>query len=168
MEWTPILAYIIGTVDQESLLRDEQLAAENRILMAKLNGCPRFSDVERATLGEIGFRVGRRALSEVATAAQPDTIWRDTGASLLANSMDRQRGVSPGRPRIERDVQQLIIRIARENRSWGYDRIVGPSPILDTMSTIRRSAMCCAVTVYRRRRNANVRPPGGIHSDCPR
>jgi putative transposase len=168
MEWTPILAYIIGTVDQESLLRDEQLAAENRILMAKLNGCPRFSDVERATLGEIGFRVGRRALSEVATAAQPDTIWRDTGASLLANSMDRQRGVSPGRPRIERDVQQLIIRVARENRSWGYDQIVGPSPILDTMSTIRRSAMCCAVTVYRRRRNANVRPPGGIHSDCPR
>jgi putative transposase len=75
MEWTPILAYIIGTVDQESLLRDEQLAAENRILMAKLNGCPRFSDVERATLGEIGFRVGRRALSEVATAAQPDTIF---------------------------------------------------------------------------------------------
>ena len=47
MEWTRILAYITGTVDQELLLRNEYLAAENRILMAKLNGRPRFSDVER-------------------------------------------------------------------------------------------------------------------------
>jgi hypothetical protein len=82
-------------VDQESLLRNECLAAEDRILMAKLNGRPRFSDVERATLGEIGFRLGRGALSEVATAAQPDTILAGTGGSLLAKSMDRQRGVSP-------------------------------------------------------------------------
>jgi putative transposase len=74
MEWARILAYITGTVDQELLLCNEYLAAENRILMAKFNGRPRFSDVERATLGEIGFRLGRRALSEVATAAQPDTI----------------------------------------------------------------------------------------------
>jgi putative transposase len=74
MEWTRILAYITGSVDQELLLRNEYLAAENRILRAKLNRRLRFSDAERATLGEIGFRLGRRALSEVATAAQPDTI----------------------------------------------------------------------------------------------
>jgi putative transposase len=47
MEWTRILAYITGTVDQELLLRNEYLAAENRILMAKLNGRPRF--LERRT-----------------------------------------------------------------------------------------------------------------------
>jgi hypothetical protein len=40
MEWTRILAYITGTVDQELLLLNEYLAAENRILMAKLNGRP--------------------------------------------------------------------------------------------------------------------------------
>ena len=38
MEWTRILAYITGSVDQELLLRNEYLAAENRILRAKLNG----------------------------------------------------------------------------------------------------------------------------------
>jgi putative transposase len=74
MEWTRILAYITGRVDQELLLRNEYLAAENRILRAKLNGRLRFSDAEWATLGEIGFRLGHRAVSEVATAAQPDTI----------------------------------------------------------------------------------------------
>jgi hypothetical protein len=93
MDWARILAYITGTVDHELLLRNEYLGAENRILMAKLNGRPRFSDVERATLGEIGFRLGRRALSEVATAAQPEPSWRGTGGWLLVNSMDPQRGV---------------------------------------------------------------------------
>ena len=75
VQWTRILAYITGTVDQELLLRNEYLAAENCILMAKLNGRPRFSDLERTTLGEIGCRLGCRALSEAATAAQPDTIF---------------------------------------------------------------------------------------------
>ena len=95
MEWTRILAYITGSVDQELLLRNEYLAAENRILRAKLNGRLRFSDAERATLGEIGFRLGRRTLSEVATAAQPDTILACIVGSLLANSMDRKRGELP-------------------------------------------------------------------------
>jgi putative transposase len=74
MEWARILAYITGTVDQELLLRNEYLAAENRILKAQLQGRLRLSDAERATLGEIGHRLGRKALSEVATAFLPDTI----------------------------------------------------------------------------------------------
>src|SRR5262245_48557502 len=31
----------------------------------------------------------------------------------------------PSRPRIRREVEQLIVRMAEENRSWGYDRIAG-------------------------------------------
>ncbi len=54
MEWARILAYITGTVDQELLLRNEYLAAENRILKFQLKGRLRLSDVERAKLDEIG------------------------------------------------------------------------------------------------------------------
>jgi putative transposase len=72
MEWARILAYITGTVDQELLLRNEYLAAENRILKFQLKGRLRLSDVERAKLGEIGHRLGRKALGEVATTALPD------------------------------------------------------------------------------------------------
>src|SRR5471032_2652064 len=125
MEWARILAYITGTVDQELLLRNEYLAAENRILKAQLKGRLRLSDAERAKLGEIGRRLGRKALGEVATAALPDTIlaWY---RRLVARKFDgSQKRRTPGRPRINREVEELIVRMAEENRSWGYDRIVG-------------------------------------------
>jgi putative transposase len=125
MDWTRILAYITGSVDQELLLRNEYLAAENRILRAQLNGWLRLSDAERATLGEIGFRLGRKALSEVATVARPDTIlaWH---RRLIARKFEGFRARrARGRPRIDREVEGLIIRMAEENRSWGYDRIAG-------------------------------------------
>ncbi len=86
-----MLAYITGLVDQELLLRTEYLAAENRILRAQLKGRLRLSDAERATLGEIGHRLGRKALVEVANAALPETPpWAGTASSLPANSMVRR------------------------------------------------------------------------------
>src|ERR1700721_2548981 len=125
MEWGRIMAYITGTVDQELLLRNEYLAAQNRILKAQLKGRLRLSDAERAKLGEIGHRLGRKALGEVATAALPDTIlaWY---RRLVARKFDGSRARrTPGRPRIDREIEELIVRMAKENRSWGYDRIVG-------------------------------------------
>ena len=124
MEWARILAYISGTVDQELLLRNEYLAAENQILRGQLKGRPRLSDAERAKLGEIGRRLGRKALGDVATAALPDTIlgWY---RRLVARKFDGSKHRSPGRPRVERAIEELIVRMAEENRSWGYHRIVG-------------------------------------------
>ena len=72
--WARILAYITGTVDQELLLRNEYLAAENRILKAQIKGRLLLSDVKKATLSEIAHRLGRKALEDVANAAKPDTI----------------------------------------------------------------------------------------------
>ena len=125
MEFARMLAYVTGTVDQELLARNEYLATENRILKVHLNGRPRLSDAERAILGEIGHRLGRKVLSDVATVAQPDTIlgwYRKLVARKFDGSKARQ---GPGRPRIQREVEQLIVRMASENRDWGYDRIVG-------------------------------------------
>src|ERR1039458_9731431 len=70
MEWARILAYITGTVDQELLLRNEYLAAENRILRGQLKGRLKLSDAGRAKLGEIGRRLGRKALGEVGRAGR--------------------------------------------------------------------------------------------------
>jgi putative transposase len=101
------------------------MAAENRILKAQLKGRLKLSDAERATLGEIGHRLGRKALADVATVAGPDTIlawYRKLVASKFDGSKARR---GPGRPRIRREVEQLIVRMAEENRDWGYDRIAG-------------------------------------------
>jgi Homeodomain-like domain/Integrase core domain len=125
MEWARILAFITGTVDQELLLRNEYLAAENRILRGQLKGRLRLSNAERARLGEIGRRLGRKALGEVANAALPDTIlawYRKLVARKFDGSKERR---TPGRPRIDREVEKLIVRMAKENPDWGYDRIVG-------------------------------------------
>jgi putative transposase len=125
MDWARILAFVTGMVDQELLTRNEYLAAENRILKAQLKGRLKLSDAERATLGEIGHRLGRKVLGEVANVARPDTIlaWY---RKLVARKFDGSKARrSPGRPRIKGEVEQLIVRMAKENRGWGYDRIAG-------------------------------------------
>ena len=62
MIWARMLAYITGTVDQELLLRNEYLAAENRILRAQIRGRLLLSDAEKATLAEIAHRLKPQAL----------------------------------------------------------------------------------------------------------
>jgi hypothetical protein len=112
-------------VNQELLLQNEYLAAENRILRAHLPTRLRLTDPERSTLAEIGKRLGRKALKQVARVAKPDTIlaWY---RRLIAHKFDGSKyRFYPGRPRVGREVTDLIVRMARENSGWGYDRIVG-------------------------------------------
>jgi putative transposase len=125
MDWKQLLAYMTGSVDQQLLLRNEYLVTENRILRQQSTGCLRLSDGERRTLAELGKKLGRQALAEVATIVKPDTIlaWHRT---LVARKFDgsRQRK-TPGRPPVDATLEALVVRLAQESRSWGYDCIVG-------------------------------------------
>ena len=125
MDWARMLAYVTGTVDQELLAPNEYLAAENRIMKAQLYGRLTLSNAERGALGEIGHRLGRKILADVATIARPETIlgWYRKLVARKFDGSKARRG--PGRPRIKREVEELIIRVASENRDWGYDRIAG-------------------------------------------
>ncbi len=125
MDWKIMLAYITGSVDQELLLRNEYLVAENRILQNQLQGRLRLTDGERRTLAEIGKQLGKQALEEVANIVRPETIlgWH---RKLVAKKFDGSKNRAyPGRPRIDEEIEKLIVRFATENRSWGYDRIAG-------------------------------------------
>src|SRR5215813_10920388 len=72
--WARLLAFVTGLVNQELLLRNEYLGAENRILRARLSSRLRLTDAERSTLAEIAQRVGRKALKDIAQLAKPDTL----------------------------------------------------------------------------------------------
>jgi putative transposase len=85
----------------------------------------RLSDGERKTLAEIGKQLGRHALAEVATIVKPETIlaWHRT---LVAKKFDGSpQRKAPGRPPIDAELETLVVRLAQENRSWGYACIVG-------------------------------------------
>jgi putative transposase len=123
--WVRLLTYVTGSVNQELQLRNKYLVAENRILRSKLPKRVGLSNPERITLAEIGKRLGRKALREVACVARPDTIlgwYRRLVAQKFDGSKHRQY---PGRPPVTSEVEALVVRMARENSGWGYDRIVG-------------------------------------------
>ena len=97
MDWKTLLAYISGSVDEELLLRNEYLAAENRILRDQLKGRVQLTDAERQTLAEIGKKLGKKALEEVAQIVKPDTIlaWQ---RKLAAANVLRSLSVNRTRP----------------------------------------------------------------------
>jgi putative transposase len=125
MEWKHVLAYITGSVDQELLVRNAYCVTENRILRQQITGRMQLSNGERKTLAAIGKKLGRQALAEVATIVKPETIlaWH---RMLVAKKFDGSpQRKTPGHPPVDAELEALVVRLAQENRSWGYDRIVG-------------------------------------------
>jgi putative transposase len=123
MDWKPLLAYITDSVDQELLICNEYLVIENRILRQQITGRVRLSDGERKMLAELSKRLGKQVLKEVASIVTPDPIlaWH---RKLIAKKCDgSEHRQTPGRPTIDEELEGLVVRMAQENRSWGYDRI---------------------------------------------
>ena len=110
--------------DQEKV--NEYLRVENQVLREKLGkGRILLNDDQRRRLAVKGKAVGRKALFEVATIVTPDTILR-WHRQLVAQKWDySDRRKSVGRPCIREEIVHLIVRMAKENEGWGYDRIQG-------------------------------------------
>jgi hypothetical protein len=125
MDWKKLLRSITESVDEELRLRNAYLHAENRILRQQITGRVQLRDTDRKALAELGQQLGRQALAEIATLAKPDTIlaWHRTLADRQVAPSEPHPSV--GRPRLSKEIEDLVVRMARENRSWGYDRMVG-------------------------------------------
>ena len=125
MDWKMLLACVTGSVDEELLLRNEYLATENQILRQQIEGRVQLTNAERQSLAEIGKKLGKQALEEIATIVKPDTLlaWH---RKLVAQKFDgSEQRRSPGRPRVNKELEDWVVKMAQENRSWGYDRIAG-------------------------------------------
>lgn len=132
-----MLAYISGSVDEELLLQNEYLAAENRILKNQIKGRLQLADAERINLAESGRRLGRKALEEVAQIVRPETMlgWH---RKLIAMKFDGSKNRSAvGRAPTASVVEELVLQFARENRSWATGGLLVPSAIWATKSATR-------------------------------
>ena len=63
-------------------------------------------------------------LRDIATIVTPDTLlaWHRT---LIAKKYDGSTRRGPGRPPVMAEIRALIVRMATDNRGWGYTRIQG-------------------------------------------
>src|SRR3954449_6534806 len=120
-----VLIVLAGWMNQRQLKMIEYLREENRVLREQLGGrrVP-FNDDQRRRLAGKAKGLGRRLLTEVATLVTPDTLlaWH---RELIAQKYDGSERRRPGRPRTRLELEALVVRIAEENRGWGYRRIQG-------------------------------------------
>jgi len=125
MNWKRMLAYVTGCVDEELLARNEYLVTENRILRNQVKGRIRLTDPERISLAKVAKRLGLKALGEIAQIVRPETIlaWH---RRLIPTKFDGSNKRPPGKGGSTRDeIEELVLQLARENRTWGYRRIAG-------------------------------------------
>jgi putative transposase len=118
-----LLAALAGWLDQRQHDTVAYLVAENRILRSHVHGQIRLTDEERHRLAIRGHHLGRRRLRDVATIVTPDTILR-WHRQLIARKWTyaKRRG---GRSGVLAEIRHLVVRMAEENPTWGYTRIVG-------------------------------------------
>jgi putative transposase len=119
MNWKKLLESVSVSLNDHLRLRNDYLMAENRILRQQIAGRVQLTDNERQELAELGAKLGRPALRAIATIAKPDTIlaWHRKFADQQIDTAQPPKGV--GRPRVDHEIEALVIRIARDNRSWG-------------------------------------------------
>jgi transposase InsO family protein len=119
-----IIIALAGWLNRHQQVVIDYLVEENRVLKEQLEGHRlRFTDEQRIRLAVKAKLLGRRGLGELETLVTPDTLlaWH---RKLIAKKWTYARK-GPGRPRVAQEITDLVLRMARENTSWGYDRIQG-------------------------------------------
>ena len=120
-----VLIAVGGWMNQHQLQIIDYLREENLVLREQLGGRRvRFNDNQRRRLAAKAKGLGRRLLAEVATIVTPETLlaWH---RKLISKKYDGSAQRGPGRPRTAAALETLVVRMADENRDWGYRRIQG-------------------------------------------
>jgi transposase InsO family protein len=115
---------LAGWISRHQVQLVDYLVEENRILKEQMKGrALRLNDDQRRRLAAKAKVLDRKVLERVATIVTPDTLMR-WHRQLIALKWTFERH-GPGRPEIMKSIRALIVRMARENSTWGYSRIQG-------------------------------------------
>jgi putative transposase len=120
-----LLISVAGWMNQRQLQMIDYLREENRVLREQMGERRlRLTDDQRRRLAAKAKGIERKLLREVATIVTLETLLR-WHQRLIAHKYDGSGKRSPGRPRTAAEVEQLVVKMAEENRDWGYRRIQG-------------------------------------------
>jgi putative transposase len=120
-----VLIAVAGWMNQQQLQVIEYLREENHVLREQLGGRRlRFTDNQRRRLAAKAKGLRRKLLAEIATIVTPETLWA-WHRKLIAHKYDGSAQRGPGRPRTAGEIEALVLRLAEENRDWGYRRLQG-------------------------------------------
>ncbi len=123
--WQFLILTLAAWVNRSQQDAIEYLKEENRVLREQLGGRRiRFTNDQRRRLAAKARALGRDGLKEIADLVTPDTLLR-WYKKLIAKKYDGSRRRGPGRARVAETIRKLVLRMARENSSWGYTRIRG-------------------------------------------
>jgi transposase InsO family protein len=124
--WQLLLVILAGWINHQQQEVIEYLRTENQILKES-HGKKRIrlNDDQRRRLAVKGKILGRKMLGEIGTIVTPDTILRWHRQLVAQKWGYSHRRKKVGRPRMPQVVVELVLRMARENPAWGYDRIEG-------------------------------------------
>ena len=119
-----LLLTVSGWVNRHQADVISYLVEENRVQKEQMKGrALRLTDDQRRRLAAKAKVLGRKALDQVATIVTPDTLMRWHHRLIALKWTYKAKRV--GRPGLMKTIAALIVRMARENSSWGYSRIEG-------------------------------------------
>jgi putative transposase len=117
-----LMVAFAGWLNRQQQAVIEYLKTENEILKSQLKGRRlRLSDEDRRRLAEKGRALGRKLLTEVACLVTPETIlaWHRW---VVARKWTIERRTL-GRPAVADEVRALVLKLVRNDSSWGYTNI---------------------------------------------
>ena len=119
-----LLVCLAGWLNRNQQLVIEYLQEEVKVLKEQLGKKSRFTDDQRRRLAAKAQKLGPDRLRRFASIVSPKTLleWH---RRLIARKYDGNSRRPPERPGTRGEIRELILRMAKENRTWGYTRIQG-------------------------------------------
>ena len=125
--WISWMAIMAGLADKRLRQQIEYLTEENRVLREHIHtACGkkriRLTDSQRRRLAVKAKAIGAKVLGEITDIFSPETIlgWY---RKLVAKKYDGAPNRKGGRTKISKEIVDLVVRIAKDNKSWGHRRI---------------------------------------------
>ncbi len=131
--WTFVLdlAAVSRLAEDEKDLEIMLLRQQLRIVERKQPRGPHLARWQKVLLAALAMQLksktthAREKLAESVLLFRPDTVLGWHRAIVRWKWTFNQRRQAGGRPRTPADIEALVVRLARENSRWGYDRIAG-------------------------------------------